>query len=165
MKKIAFALLLSAFVAAPAVAADGKNSVGINYGLDLDGVFGIQGEFDISSMVNKAPVSVQVFWKSASQSVLGGTADTTGLGVAGIYDLSALVKLDKKIQPYAGLGFVRETAKVSTTIPFFGTVSATATKTELYYTVGAKYSFTPQLSGDLNLNQFGGLTIGVDFSF
>ena len=68
MKRIVIAALLSVFVAAPAVAADGKNSIGVNYGLDLNGVFGIQGEFDISSMVNKAPVSLQVFWKNYSQS-------------------------------------------------------------------------------------------------
>lgn len=62
MNKIVAAALLSAFIAAPAFAVDGKNSVGVTYGLDLNGVVGIQGEFDVSSMLaNKAPVSVQVF--------------------------------------------------------------------------------------------------------
>src|SRR4030066_217903 len=99
MKKISFVLFLSSFVAAPAVAASGKNSVGVNYGLDYSGVFGIQGEFDISSSVNKAPISIQVFWKTGSQNVLG------------------------------------------------------------------QYEFNPQVSGDLNYNDFGGLTIGANFSF
>jgi len=64
MKKIVMTVLLSVFLVAPAMAADSKNSVGVNYGLDLDGVIGVQGELDISSsMPDKAPVSIQVFWQ------------------------------------------------------------------------------------------------------
>lgn len=165
MKKIAFALLLSAFVAAPAVAADGKNSVGINYGLDLDGVFGIQGEFDISSMVEKAPISVQVFWKRASQdsTVLGftTTATTSALGVAGIYDLSSVFKVsNNKVQPYVGLGIRSEKEEVSV-----AGVTASASKSELHVTGGVKYALNPQFAADLNYNDFGGITVGVDYSF
>src|SRR3989338_9304070 len=120
MKKIAVALMLSAFVAAPAYAVGGKNSVGVNYGLDYSGVFGIQGEFDISSSVNKAPISIQVFWKTGSQNVWVQSYDISALGVAAIYDLSSVIKLDKKIHPYAGLGIRRETY----TVPWgFGTAS------------------------------------------
>ena len=119
MKRVVIAMLLSAFVAAPAVAADGKNSVGVNYGLDLNGVFGVQGEFDISSMVNKAPVSVQVFWKNYSQSYTlccgFGTYKYSynGFGAAAIYDFSSVVRLDKKIKPYAGLGLYALNASLS----------------------------------------------------
>src|SRR5450830_1070301 len=122
MKKIAIAALLSAFATAPAFAADGKNSVGVNFGTDLNGVFGIQGEFDISFMTNKQPISVQVFWKKSSQTFYGVSADTTAVGVAGIYDFNALAKLDKKIHPYAGAGLKRETA--TTNIPGFGSIKA-----------------------------------------
>ena len=157
MKKIIIAALLSVFVAAPAFAADGKNSVGINYGTDLDGVLGIQGEFDISSVTNKQPISVQVFWKKASQTFV----DTTALGVAGIYDFNALAKLDKKIHPYAGAGLKRETA--TTNIPGFGSIKATSS--DLYVTGGVRYYLTPQFDADLNYNNFGGLTIGANFNF
>ena len=51
MKKIAIVALLSAFAAAPAFAADGKNSVGINYGTDLNGVVGIQGHLLIFVLI------------------------------------------------------------------------------------------------------------------
>lgn len=167
MKKIAAAILLSAFVAAPAIAADGKKSVGVSYGLDYNGVFGIQGEFDISSMVNKAPISVQAFWKKSSESVYGISADVTAIGVAGIYDLSSALKLDKKIQPYAGLGLRRVTSTVVIPgmPPFIPTTTASASDTELHLTLGAKYSFTPQIAADFNYNDFGGLTIGADYSF
>jgi len=156
MKKIVIVALLSVFVAAPAFAADGKNSVGINYGTDLDGVLGIQGEFDISSMTNKQPISVQVFWKKASQTFV----DTTALGVAGIYDFNALAKLDKKIHPYAGAGLKRETQTINT--PF---VSIKTTSSDLYVTGGVRYYLTPQFDADLNYNNFGGLTIGANFNF
>lgn len=166
MKKIAFAALLSAFVAAPVFAADGDKSVGVNYGLDYSGVFGIQGEFDISSKVNKAPVSVQAFWKKGSQSAFGVSSDITALGVAGIYDLSAVVKVDKKIQPYAGLGFRRVTATVVTpAIGPFPAMTASASKSELHITFGAKYEINHQVSADINYNDFGGLTIGANYSF
>lgn len=161
MKKIAAAILLSAFVAAPAIAADGKNSVGVNYGLDFNGTLGIQGEFDISSSVNKAPVSVQVFWKKGSESFWFTSYDRTALGVAGIYDFSSALKLDKKIQPYAGLGLRRESA----TVAGWGGGTLSASSTELHITFGAKYSLTPEVSADLNYNDFGGLTIGAEYKF
>jgi opacity protein-like surface antigen len=165
MKKIVIAVLLSAFVATPAFAASSKSSVGVNYGFDLNGVLGIQGEFDISSMVNKQPVSIQPFFKMASETVAFAKAETTAFGVAGIYDFSAIAKLDKKIQPYAGLGLVRETAKVTTTFPGFASISASASSINLYYTFGVKYSLTPQVSADVNFNKVGGLTLGANFNF
>lgn len=161
MKKIVIVALLSAFAAAPAVAADGKNSVGINFGTDLSGVFGIQGEFDISSMTNNQPVSVQVFWKKASQTFYGVSADTTAFGAAGIYDFNALAKLDKKIHPYAGAGLKHE----SETVVFPGPFTGKATSTDVYATGGVRYYLTPQFDADLSYNNFGGLTIGANFNF
>lgn len=161
MKKIAIALLLSAFVATPAVAAGGKNSIGVNYGLDYSGVFGIQGEFDVSSSANKAPISIQAFWKTGSQNVWVQSYNISALGVAAIYDLSSVIKLEKRIHPYAGLGIRR----VTQTVPwgFGGTTSAS--KTDLHITFGAQYELNPQVAADLNYNDFSGLTIGANFSF
>lgn len=163
MKKIVIVVFLSAFAAAPAVAADGKNSVGINFGTDLNGVFGIQGEFDISSMTNNQPISVQVFWKKASQTFYGVSADTTALGAAGVYDFNALAKLDKKIHPYAGAGIkhVSETVVFPGVPPFTGTASSS----DVYVTGGVRYYLTPQFDADLSYNNFGGLTIGANFNF
>src|SRR5450756_434445 len=162
MKKIAIAALLSAFATAPAFAADGKNSVGVNFGTDLNGVFGIQGEFDISSMTNNQPISIQVFWKKSSQTFYGVSADTTAVGVAGIYDFNALAKLDKKIHPYAGAGLKHETDTAVSPVSF-GTFKSTST--DVYVTGGVRYFLTPQFDADLNYNNFGGLTIGVNFDF
>jgi opacity protein-like surface antigen len=164
MKRIVIAALLSSFVAAPAVAAEGKNSVGVNYGTDLNGVFGVQGEFDISSMTNKQPISVQVFWKKSSQTVSGFSADTTAIGVAGIYDFNSLAKLDKKIHPYAGAGLKHETDTVVVPV-FVGFGTVKTTSTDVYVTGGVRYYLTPQFDADLNYNNFGGLTIGANFNF
>jgi hypothetical protein len=167
MKKIVIVVFFSAFAAAPAVAADAKNSVGVSYGLDLNGVIGIQGEFDISSsMPNKAPVSLQVFWKNYSQSYQTGAGTYTwsynGLGAAGIYDFSSMVKLDSRIKPYAGLGVIALNSSLSGPNAPFPTAADTG---GLYVTAGVRYAMTPAVSADLNLNNFGGLTIGANFNF
>ena len=140
MKKIVLAALLSSFVAAPAFAAGAANNVGIN--ASLDGVIGIQGEFNISSAVDNAPVSIQVFYKKESDaySAFGVTADHKAFGVTGIYDFSSLFKMDKRFTPYAGGGLARET--VGTTVPFVGVVEANST--ELYLTAGLRYAITPK---------------------
>jgi len=170
MKKIIIATLLSLFVVAPAIAAEsksgvGEKSIGVNYGLDMDGVLGIQGEFDISSMVENAPISVQVFWKRSSEdtNVIGFTNNvtTSALGVAGIYDFSSVFKVkSKRLKPYAGLGIRSEKAEVKTSI---GTVSRS--DSELHLTAGVKYSFNRQFAADFNFNDFGGITVGANFSF
>ena len=167
MNKFVVAALLSAFIAAPALAAEGKNSIGINYGLDLNGVFGVQAEFDVSSMLtNKAPVSAQVFWKNYSQSY-GTPAGTyqysyNALGVAAIYDFGPVIKNYSKIRPYAGLGLITLNSSLSGPAAPFGIAADSG---GLYLTAGARYEFAPQVSADLNFNNYGGLTIGAIVKF
>lgn len=161
MKNIAVAALLSAFVAAPAVAAGNADSFGVNF--SVDNVFGIQGDFDISSMTNKAPVSVQVFLKNYSQNITPNVSwSTTGIGVAGIYDFNSISKLDKKIHPYAGLGLVYVTYSWTGMGPAW---RYTGVSSGLYVTGGFKYTLTPQVAADLNYNNFGDLTAGINFGF
>ena len=164
MKKIVIAALLSVFVAAPAEAADGKITIGGNFGLDHSGVIGIMGEYDISSMTSNQPVSVQAFWKKSSESVPFSTVDVTSLGVAGIYDFNTLARLDKKLHPYAGVG-IRSTKTKTTTSIFTITTSLSATSNAVYYVGGARYFLTPKLAADLNFNEIGGITVGVNYSF
>ncbi|HEY5993903.1 MAG TPA: opacity family porin [Gallionellaceae bacterium] len=167
MKKIVSALLVSAAISAPAFAA-GNSNVEVNYGLDLNGVIGIQGDFDISSNVG-APVSIEAVYKNYSQSYslpFFGTYkwSYTGIGVAGIYDLSSTFKLDKKFRPYVGLGLMHLNATFSG--PAGGGAFVTAANTGgVYITGGVKYMVTPQVAADLNYNNFGGLTIGAAYYF
>ena len=160
MKKIVLAILLSGFFTNTACAAP-KNSVGINY--SFDNVFGVQFEFDISKAANNNPVSVQLFLKSYSQRLgTNNTWSTTGVGVAGIYDLSAIAKLDNKIHPYIGLGLM----SVSHSWGGFGpTPNYTGVSGGLYVTGGVRYDLSPQIAADLNANNFGGLTVGANFNF
>lgn len=167
MKRIVIAALLSAAFAVPAFAADGKNSIGINYGFDNNGVVGVQGEMDISSaMPNKAPVSIQVFWKNYSQSYRTGAGtyqySYNGFGAAAIYDFGAVIKQNERIRPYAGVGLITLNSNLSgPNLPF----PAGPNSGGLYVTAGARYELTPQVSADLNYNNYGGLTIGAIFNF
>ena len=167
MKRFVIAALMSVFIAAPVFAADGKNSVGINYGFDQSGVVGLQGEFDISSHVNKAPVSIQVFWKGYSESFNYPGFGTykfsyNGFGAAGIYDFGSVVKQNNKIKPYVGLGLVTLNSSLSGPA---GLPAVSADSGGLYITFGAKYVVSPEVSADLSYNNVGGLTIGANYHF
>jgi opacity protein-like surface antigen len=172
MKRFVITTLLSVFFAAPAVAAPAdepvrKNSIGVNYGLGENGVVGIQGEFDISaSMINRAPVSAQIFWKNYSHSFSNNLGtyqyNYNGFGVAAIYDFSTVAKLDKRIKPYAGLGLITLNSRLSGPN---GQAPEGADTGGLYITAGVRYALTPILSSDLNYNNIGGLTIGVNINF
>ena len=167
MKRIVIAVLLSAFVAVPAIAGDGKNGIGISYGLGQSGVYGFQGEFDISAaMPHKAPVAIQAFWKNYSQTFTfaAGTYQYSynGFGVAGIYDFSSLSVLDKKFKPYAGVGLYTLNNTLSGPA---APLNVSSDSGGIYVTVGMRYAITPEVSADLNYNNIGELTIGANFNF
>lgn len=155
------AALWSAIIAAPAVAAQNKANVGAS--LSIDGVFGIQGETDISSVMNDAPVSAQAFLKNFSQDLGPNvTWDTTAIGVAGIYDFSAIARMDEKVHPYAGLGLMH----VSHIWNGSGNaVNYTGIEEWLYLVAGMRYYLAPRLDADFNYNNFGGLTVGLNLKF
>jgi hypothetical protein len=161
MKKIVVAGLLSVFVATPSFAAQTKGNFGVN--LSTAGAYGVQGEFDISSMAKGAPVSAQVFWKHDSQDIGNASAwATTAIGIAGIYDYTAVTKLDKNIHTYAGIGLM------SVTHDWIGPGSGgeyTGIGGGLYVTVGLRYNLYPQLDADLNFNNFGDITLGFNLNF
>ncbi len=167
MKRLFVAALMSIFIAAPAFAADRKNSVGINYGFDQSGVIGLQGEFDISSHVNKAPVSIQVFWKGYSETFnypgFGNYKFSyNGFGAAGIYDFGSVIKQNNKIRPFAGVGLVSLNSSLSgpANLP-----PVSADSGGLYVTFGVKYAVSSEVSTDLSYNNVGGLTIGANYHF
>lgn len=167
MKKIIAAVLLSAFASASAFAAGDKNSIGVTYGLDYSGVFGIQGEFGIASKANGQPLSVAVYYKNAPQTIFGVTANASALGFTVNYDLSKALKItNDKFQPYAGVGFER----VSTTVvspSFFGfpATSVTGSTIDLSYTVGAKYSVSREVAVSASFSSFEGIAIGAHYNF
>jgi hypothetical protein len=160
MQKIVFTVLLSCLLANTALAAP-ASSVGLNY--SFDDVFGTQFEFDISKAANNRPVSVQLFWKSYSQHLgTNNTWDTSSVGAVGIYDFTSVAKLDKKLHPYAGLGLM------SVSYVWAGNGAAknySGVGGGFYVTGGARYDISPQIAADVNYNNFGGITMGVNFNF
>jgi hypothetical protein len=167
MKKPVVVALLSVFISVPAAAAGSRNSVGVNYGFDLNGVVGIQGELDLSAaMPNKAPVRVQLFWKNYAQR-FQATAGTfqysyNGFGAVAIYDFGAAGKMGKRFKPYAGLGLITLNSSLSGPN---GPVPRSADSGGLYLTGGFRYEMTPRVSADLNVNNYGGLTVGAILDF
>ena len=159
MNKFALAVLLSAFISAQADAAEYKGNVGANF--STTEVIGIQGELDMASLANRAPVSIQAFWKYQQHDQNNGW-DTSAIGVAGIYDFSSIVKMDKKSHPYAGAGLmsVSHTWTGAGASPAYNGVGS-----GLYVTAGLRYFFTPQVAADINFNNFGELTAGANLSF
>lgn len=160
MKKFIFAILLSGSLTNAALAA-AINNFGFNY--SSDEVFGTQFEFDISKAANNRPVSVQLFWKSYSQRLSNtATWKTIGLGAVGIYDLTSISKFDKRIHPYAGLGLM--------TVSYSWAGSGNAqiyngVDGGLYVTGGMRYDLGPEIDADVNINNFGGITAGVNFKY
>jgi len=173
MKKIIAAVLLSAFASASAFAAGDKNSIGVSYGLDYNGVLGIQGEFGIASKTNGQPLSVAAYYKNSSQTYFGVDAAISALGFTVNYDLSKELKVrDDKLQPYAGIGFERVTETVvipgmPATFFFPATPSTTvsASTFQLSYTVGAKYEVTREINVAASYSSFGGLALGANYNF
>jgi len=171
MKRIIAVVLLTIFIAASAEAASNvknstvhfDNSIGINLGLDNNGVVGLQGEFDISSWL-KAPVALQIIWKNYAKpyTIPAGNFryQYVGMGLVGIYDFSSLVRLGEKIKPYAGLGLVDLSAS-----PSGPPDPAVVDSGGLYVTAGIRYALSPRLSADMSYNNLGGLTVGAILNF
>lgn len=161
MWKIVIAALLTVFVVPPAVAEEAQASVGANY--SSAGAYGIQGELDVSSMADNAPLWVQVFWKNLSKSESsGGSWDVTGVGAAIIYNLSSRVGEKEIFHPYVGIALMTVSFKWKGSTP---AKSYTGVDSGLYLVGGLKYFLSPQLAADLNYNVFGDLTAGINYSF
>jgi opacity protein-like surface antigen len=134
MKKLVMAGLCSIFIAIPAEAAVDFTKVEMNIG--ANSALGIQG--------------------TSSGNI--DTWNTTGLGVAGIYDLSSKLHLGENTQPYAGIGLVYISKRWSGVGP---EKQYTGKKSGLYVTGGVTYVLTPRFSVDFNYNSFGTLTLGL----
>jgi opacity protein-like surface antigen len=165
--KTIIALLMSTLLVVPAAAVTLQDNFGINF--SVDNAIGFQGEFDISSLsiVNNEPVSAQVFLKNYSQNIAYPTSwgginyhswSTTGIGIAGIYDFSAMAELGKNYLPYAGIGLMyihHRWTGVGPALPYTGVTSG------LYFTGGIQYTLTPRVAADFNYNNFGSFTAGL----
>lgn len=168
MKKTILAFAVIVLIAAPAFAAEEKNSMGINYGSKFSGVWGFEGEFDVSSRFNKAPISLQVFWKTYSRHYYeAGVGDYKynymGVGGALIYDFSSAIGVGARLKPYAGLGFMDLNEQApETTAPLPVTDSK---KSGLYGTAGIRYAITKRIAADLSYNNYTGATLGVVLGF
>lgn len=167
--KLVFALALALpLLSATSSMADGFTGAGITYGMDNGGSLGFRGEYDISSMVERKPVSIVGYYKSASETFYGISAGTSALGFTANYDLSKELKVqNRQLHPFVGVGLERVTAEaVSPGIPgFIPAAKVSASKIDLSYSIGAKYTISNELDVSGSLDSFGGLTLGANYKF
>ena len=163
MKKIASAILLSAAISTPSIAADlSKLSVGAGYGFANNGVFSIHGDYDISDAA-KAPVKVRVGYDSYAINTSGLYQWSYNVFYGGAYyDFNKQIKLDKKIHPFAGLGLGVGSASCSGA---WCNRVATPTVGGLYLIAGVQYDVAPKVNAEININGWGGLSIGGNIKF
>jgi opacity protein-like surface antigen len=166
MKKIIIAALISFFTVTSALAADqSKGNLGAGYGFDNGGVLSLHGDFDISAMANKAPVTARVGFDHYSLDYWAGNNYSWSYNMfygAAYYDFSRDLKLDKKVHPFAGLGLYLGSLSCSGSV--CGGVPS-PTSSGVYYILGVQYDVAPKIAVEANINQLGGLTIGANFKY
>ena len=166
MKKIYFALLLTASCAFPAMAADqSKWSAGAGYGLDYNGVLSLHGDYDIADQVNHEPVKIRIGYDHYSRDYGGPANYSWGYNVyygAAYYDFNKAMKLDSKIHPFAGLGLGFGTA--SCTGNLCGT-QANPNVGGIYFIGGVQYDVKHNVNLEANVNSWSGLTLGANYKF
>lgn len=168
MKKLLLISALATFSAtASAEGFDAKKlSVGAGYGFNYTGVLSLRADYDISSMVDNKPIKARVGYDRYSID--------TGAGAWGYswsynifyggayYDFNKDLKLDKKIHPFAGLGFGFGSASCSG--QWCGWASS-PTVGGFYYIGGIQYDVLPNVSAEANFNGWGGLSLGANYKF
>ncbi len=149
MKKIAIAVLLSAFVAAPAVAAGGY--VGVNAGsasIDVSGTssttsFGVLGGYNFNEYFG-AEVAYTNF---GSKDYANGSIKSSAFGVSGVGSFP----FNEQFSVFAKVGFASTTTDFTVASgPFAG--SASFSKSDVTYGIG----------GQFNVNKQFGIRLGYD---
>ncbi|MBI3478794.1 MAG: hypothetical protein HY016_00305 [Nitrosomonadales bacterium] len=172
MRKIILAAWLpvfiaAPFIAAPAMAADqSKFSLGAGYGFGNGGVLSLHGDFNVSELAKDLPLKARVGYDHYSLNygwVGSNYSWSYNVFYGGAYvDFGKALKLDNRVHPFAGLGLGVGSASCSGN--WCGNV-ASPTVGGLYYIAGVQYDFVPNVAGEININEWGGLSIGANVKF
>lgn len=149
MKKIAIAVLLSAFAAAPAVAAPAVAAASPFYvGAQLgDSYIGGFAGYQIDKMYSVEASYIK--FDSVSTPFL--ETDRSSIGVAGVAMFPLTLKGAPPFSLFAKAGIERTSSKVKTAAPFPAS-STTVTDTGLVLGGGAQYDFNKNFSARLGLD-------------
>ena len=166
MKNHLFAFLLSAFIAAPAMADDqSKWSAGAGFGFDYVDVLSLHADFDVSDQIKNEPVKVRFGYDRYSRNYGGSASYSWGYNdyyAAAYYDFNKPLKLDGKIHPLAGLGL--GFGSTSCTGNVCGGLASPAIG-GIYFIAGLQYDVKPNINVEANVNSWVGLTLGANFKF
>lgn len=161
MKKTLIALL-SVGVIAPAMAAE--NNIGVGFGLANGGVLSIHGDFDVARAV-QGPVMARIGFDHYAMNYGWNGGYTWSYNVfygGAYYDLNKAMQLDRRFHPFVGLGIGIGSASCSG--PACNQV-ANPSVGGLYFIGGLQYELTPKVDAELNINGWGGLTVGANFKY
>ena len=166
MNRFALVALSAIFFVTPAAAADkSKYNIGAGYGLANGGVLSLHADADISNTAN-APVKARIGYDhySLDYNNFGGKYSWSyNIFYGGAYyDLNRDLKLDKKVHPFVGLGLGFGTASCSGS---WCNWASSPTVGGLYFIGGLQYNIAPTIDAEVNLNGWGGLTVGANFKF
>lgn len=158
MRKITLAVLLSAFAAAPAVAADFYAGVKLgqaNYNYNNltknnPTGFGVFGGYAIND--NVAVEVEYVDLGSIASATTTGKTDAWGVSTVGSYPFS------EQFSVFGKLGFARTTIKSTSAV-----ATATAKTTSVTYGLGGQYNFNPSAGVRLSWDRYkmGDAVVGV----
>ena len=158
MKKMIAATLLSAFIAAPALAFEfdtSKLSVGAGYGFGNSGVLSVHGDYDIADETDN-PIKVRLGYDRYS---LGRYWSYNVFYGGAYYDFNEIIGLDEKIHPFAGLGLGFVSLSCS---ELCGSSVSTG---GLYYIAGVQYDINEQFSAEVSFSAWGGMALGANYNF
>lgn len=173
MKKVVAGLLLSMACAAPALAADSGAYVAVDYGpatytnatgFPNPGVLRIAGGLNVN----------QNFGVEVGYSIFGNSSISGPGGTASIDSTSSLqflavgrIPVSPQFEVFGKLGFASNSYTVNANIFGLGAGSASFSKTDLAYGLGAKFNITPQFGIEgqyLNYGAFDSTTIPLKAS-
>lgn len=145
MKKIAIAVLLSAFAAAPAVAADMGGYVGVNVGsakidspgFDSSTSFALLGGYAF----NENFAAEVAYTNFGSESGAGITSKSSAMSISGVGSLP----LNEQFSLFAKLGFA------STTLEMLG---LSTSKSDLTWGLGAQFNVNKQVGIRVGYDQY-----------
>jgi opacity protein-like surface antigen len=166
MKKTLLAFVLSASIAAPAIAADQtKWSAGVGVGFDYTSVLAIHADYNVSDQVNNEPVKVRFGYDRYSRDYNGPSSYSWGYNdfyASADYDFNKALKLDSKIHPFAGLGLGFGTTSCSGNIC---NGLASPSVGGIYFIAGVQYDVKSNINVEANVNSWTGLTLGANIQF
>lgn len=161
--KIGLAVLAMWATSAQAAEFDSsKLTAGVGFGFDNGGVFSLHADYDIAD-ITRNPVKARVGYDRYSIDTKGAYTWSYNVFYGGAYyDFNRTLALPRNIHPFAGLGLGIGSVSCSGT---WCNNTSTPSSGGLYYIGGVQYDINNQISAELSLSGWTGLSVGANIKF